>query len=460
VRSRVAVVGAGIAGLTAAHDLASGGEVDVVVLEADPRFGGKLRTEPFADVLLDTAPDAFLARRPEALDLCRELGLDATLVSPAESAAYVWSRGRLRRVPAGVVLGVPTDFRALARSGILSPLGVARAALEPWLPGSPLRSDEPVGRLVRRRFGRETAARLVDPLLGGINAGDTDQLSADAVAPQIASAARRSRSLTRALRGVPPPEDPTAPVFLTLPGGLEGLVDALVRSVRGRGGELRSSEPVSAIERGADGRWRLSARSGPVEADGVVLAVPAYAAAPLLEPLAPDVAATLAAVAHSSVTLVTFAYPDSAVDRPLDASGLLVPRPEGLLMTACSWASSKWRHHARPGRFLLRVSAGRAGDDRAAVLDDDDVVDRLRRELALTMGVRGEPLAVRVHRWPRAFPQYAPGHLERMGQTLEELAAATPSLTLAGAVLGGVGIPACIGTGRRAAAVVEASIGR
>lgn len=428
---RFAVVGAGIAGLTAAHDLAASGH-EVVVHEASDRPGGKLRTEPFAGTMLDAAPDAFLARRPEAVQLCEELGLGDELEPPAAGNSYLWSRGALRPVPRGQVLGVPTDFRALRASGVLSPLGVARAALEPWLPGRPLGGDEAIGALVRRRFGSETAARLVDPLIGGINAGDIDRLSIDCAAPQIAAAARRGRSLTRTLRTLPPPAP--GPVFFTIPGGMERLVRALVDAIAANGGEVRHGSPVTSLAE--------------LDVDGVVLAVPAFAAAPLLVPVAPTAAAVLGDVEHSSVTLATFAYPDAAVDRPLDASGFLVPRPEALLMTACSWSSTKWAHLAAPGRFLLRVSAGRVGDDRAEGMTDEAVIERLREELALTMGVRGEPLEAAVHRWPRAFPQFAPGHLARMA---EVQAALPPDVALAGAVLGGIGVPACIATGRAAA---------
>jgi oxygen-dependent protoporphyrinogen oxidase len=414
--SRYAVVGGGIAGLAAAHDLLAEGD-EVVVHEAGDRVGGKLQSTPFAGWTVDLAPDAFLARRPEALQLCDELGLRDQLEAPAVGSSYVWSRGALRPVPKGQVLGVPTEFRSLARSGIISRRGVARAALEPLLPGRPLGDDTTIGALIRSRYGNETLQRLVDPLLGGINAGDTDQLSIDTVAPQIAAAARTDRSLTRALRrnrATTPP----GPVFYGIRGGMQRLVDALVASIEMKGGRIETGSHIAAPT--------------DVDADGVVWAVPR-----------PDV------VAYSTVTLVLLAYPDSAVTRPLDASGFLVPRPEGLLMTACSWATTKWAHLAQPGQFLLRVSAGRHGDERAARMTDDEVVARLREELALTMGVAGEPLEVLVQRWPRAFPQYAPGHLHRM----REMISASPShISLAGAVVGGVGIPACIASGRAAAA--------
>jgi oxygen-dependent protoporphyrinogen oxidase len=420
----VHVVGAGIAGLTAARDLVGAG-VDVVVHEASDHVGGKLRSVELGGTVLDAAPDAFLARRPEAVALCRELGLADELVAPATGSSYLWSRGKLRPVPKGQVLGVPTDWRAVAAAGVVSTRAVARIAVEPWLPGRPLGEDTTVGELVRRRYGGEVAARLVDPLIGGINAGHTDRLSVEVVAPQIAAAARRHRSLTRALRAAPPPGP--GPVFLSLPGGMQRLADAVAQGL-----DVRTGSPVESLE----------------GFDAVVLATPAYASAPLLGPVAPGAAAILAGIEHSSVTLATFAYPSSATDVPLDASGFLVPRPEGLLMTAASWASTKWAHLAAPGRFLLRVSAGRVGDDRHLRLDDDELVARLRAELATTMGIRGEPDEVAVFRWPRAFPQYAPGHLARMTALQRQLPA---HVAVAGAALGGVGIPQCIATGHAAA---------
>jgi oxygen-dependent protoporphyrinogen oxidase len=438
---RVAVIGAGIAGLAAAFELQQQG-ASPVVFDSDVRIGGKLRTEPFADVLLDTGPDSFLARRPEAVELCRELGIDATLVPPSATSAFVYARGALRRLPAGLVLGVPTDPLALARSGILSGWGAVRAAVEPLLPGAPLAGDTALGGLTRRRFGNEVTARLVDPLLGGINAGDVDQLSIDTVAPQIAAAARRHRSLTRALRSAPQPPTTGDPVFLTIPGGMEALVDALAARLP----DIRRADPVSAVS-----ATRVTSRSGDHDVDGVVLATPGFVTGPLLKPHAPGAASIVGSIPYASVTMVLLAYPESAMPRPLDASGFLVPRSQDLLMTAASWASSKWSHLARPGRVLLRVSAGKHGDDRAMRLDDADLVERIRADLHTTMGVTGAPTAVRVVRWPRSFPQYLPGHQARIARATGELAERAPWLAVAGAALNGVGIPACIGSGRAAA---------
>ena len=438
---RVAVVGGGIAGLAAAYELKTNG-VEPIVFDAGEQPGGKLRTETFDGIRIDTGPDSFLARRPEAVELCRELGLDATLTAPAATSAYVYARGALRRLPAGLVLGVPTDPLALARSGILSGWGIVRSALEPFLPGEPLTGDTALGELTRRRFGNEVTTRLVDPLLGGINAGDVDELSIDTVAPQIAAAARRDRSLTRALRQTVAPPATGDPVFLTIPGGLSTLVDALVDAI----GDVRRRDPVHTLS-----ATRVSSASGDHDVDGVVVATPAYSAAALVQPYAPDAAAALRTVSYASVSMVLLAYRDEVVGRRLDASGFLVPKTEGLLMTAASWASSKWEHLSRPGRALLRVSAGRHRDERAMRMSDDELVARIRVDLRTTMGIDGEPEAAEVVRWPRSFPQYPPGHRARMSAAVADLAERTPWLTIAGAALDGVGIPACIGSGRTAA---------
>ena len=447
---RVAVVGAGIAGLAAAHELLLHGATPIV-FDADARVGGKLRTERFGDVMLDTGPDSFLARRPEAVQLCRELGLDRGLQPPAATSAFVYARGSLRRLPAGLVLGVPTDPIALARSGILSGWGVVRAALEPLLPGAPLGADEALGAVIRRRFGNEVTSRLVDPLLGGINAGDVDTLSIDTVAPQIAAAARRDRSLTRALRNTQQGPASGDPVFLTIPGGMEGLVDALVTSIVERGGEIRRGDPVARIT-----STSITSRTGTHDVNGVVLATPAHVTAALIEPLVPDAAGALESVPYASVAMTLLSYDHGGFG---DASGFLVPRTEGLLITAASWASTKWPHLSRSGRLLLRVSAGRHGDERAMRLDDDDLISRVRADLVTTMGLRADPTAAQVVRWPKSFPQYPPGHQARMASATAAIAEATPTIALAGAALDGVGIPACIGSGRTAARTVVAAMG-
>jgi oxygen-dependent protoporphyrinogen oxidase len=243
-------------------------------------------------------------------------------------------------------------------------------------------------------------------------------------------------------------------VFLGFAGGMGRLVDALVERLERAGAQLRTNARVEAVDRRAGGGYRVATDRGPLDADAVVIAVPASAAAGLVAPLERSAGAALAAVEHASVALVALAWPAAAVARPLAGSGFLVPRSERRLMTACSWASTKWAHLGGTGSVLLRASAGRAGDTRAEAMGDDDLVERLCVELRAAIGAEGDPSEVRVTRWPGGFPQYRPGHLSRMAAAQAALAAAAPGVALAGAALGGVGVPACIGSGRAAAQLI------
>jgi len=425
---RVAVVGGGITGLAAAYEAAKAGH-QVTLYEASDRLGGKILTAPFQGVPVDAGPDAFLARVPHAVELCRELGLADQLVAPATGHAYVWTRGRLRPLPEGLVLGVPTNLVAMARSGILSPAGVVRAGLDLVLPKSRWSGDDPsAAEVVTARFGPEATDRLVEPLLGGIHAGRTDRLSLSAVAPQLAAAAAKHRSLLLGLRGTPPSLD--GPVFYSLTGGLGALVDALADRLP----DVRLGQRLDTLP----------------DADRVVVTTPAPVTAKLIDGLSPAAADELRAIDHASVALVTMAYP--RLD--LQGSGLLVPRVDGRLMTACSFATNKWPHWAdAAGHTVLRVSAGRAGDDRALNLLDADLVGVLHAELREAIGVPGDgPVEARVTRWVDGFPQYAPGHAGRVARIEAALAHDAPHVRLAGAALHGVGIPACIASGRAAAA--------
>jgi oxygen-dependent protoporphyrinogen oxidase len=332
-------------------------------------------------------------------------------------------------MPAGTVLGVPVDGAALPepmRSAVLA---------EPKVPGAPLApgADVSVGDLVRRRYGQEVLDRLVDPLLGGINAGDSDRLSLRAAAPQIAAAAERSASLVEGLRAqaAAAPTDPAAPVFWALPDGMAALVAALEAALRGAG-VLFSPDPLTEL--------------GP---EPTVLAVPAPVAAGLV---GGEAAAPLRSIGHASPVLTTMAFRRDDVRHPLDASGLLVPRVEGRLLTACTFASTKWAHlDTGDGLVVLRASAGRYGDDRAIDAADDDLVDRLLADLDDLLGLAGAPTEVRVSRWRDGFPQYEPGHLAKV-EAVER--ALPPNVRLAGAPYRGIGIPACIKQGRDAAAAL------
>ncbi len=464
------VIGAGITGLTAAYTLlVNEPNRHVTVIEAADRIGGRIMSGEFAGHIVDCGADAFLARVPDAVDLCRQLGLDHLLASPASSSARVWTDGALRQLPAGLVLGVPTDLDALAASGIVSAAGVARAAEDldrvDWPQGAPGADpggvdDQSVGNLVRSRLGDEVFERLVAPLLSGVNAGDADQLSLATGAAQLASAARTHPSLIRSLReqieatrraGA----DPNAPVFAGLPGGTQMLTDTLGAEIIRRGGTIALGTAATALRRDAS-RWLVDTANGVLHADAVVLALPATGASRLLASHAPEGAAVLAELEYASVAMVTVAVHRANLDCDLDGSGFLVALTDRLpALTACSWASSKWAHLGDPDLAVLRVSAGRHGDSAALALDDEALASAIAKDLGTTMGLRGPLEQVRISRWNEALPQFRPGHLGRVEALRAELQAGAPGLLVAGAAHDGLGIPSCIRQARTAAEQVS-----
>ncbi len=470
----IAVVGGGITGLAAAWEIirrAPGATVHV--LEADDRVGGKIRTGALGGRPMDLGPDAFVARRPEARALCAELGIDGALVAPGRRGAAVWARGQLRPLPAGLALGVPTRIGPLAASGICSVGGVGRAAVDllkrapDRVPGraatAGLPPDRSVGDIVGH-LGPEVVERLADPLIGGIHAGSVHDLSAAAVFPPLLAAADARGSLMRALRRASPADAGAGtdePVFLGLVGGMEGLVTTLVAELTDAGVHLRTGTSVGSITSAGAGPFALTlagagsagAGAGILEADAVVVAVPAPAAAAILTPLDGHLARLLSPISYASVALVTLRMATHDVDVPTAGTGFLVPRGENRFITACTWMTAKWPHLAAEGEQVLRASTGRFGDDRTENLDDQEIVARTLEDLRLTMGLRGEPLEAVVTRWPSSFPQYRVGHLQTVAD-VEAAASRCGALAVAGAALHGVGIPACIGSGRRAAITV------
>jgi oxygen-dependent protoporphyrinogen oxidase len=444
--THVVVVGGGITGLTAARDAAIAGAT-VTLVEPGP-LGGKLQSTPFDGGSLDESADAFLARVPEGIRLCEELGLAGDLVSPAERRAHVWSRGALRRLPEAQLLGVPTDLDELTDSGIVSAAGLLAARRDLEVPMPAPEGDVTIGDFVRGRLGDEVVDRLVDPLVGGINAGDTDALSLAATVPQLDAAARSgAASLMQACASQRAAvADPAAPVFFAPRGGMGALAAALASDLNARAIDLRATA-ATTVER--DGRrWRVRTQADDLMADAVVVTTPAPVAAHLLRDGSARAATLLAAIPYASVVMVSIAVERAGIDRELDGSGYLVPRVEGLTLTACSWTSAKWPHLAGDGTVWLRASVGRDGAPpppaavEAAVLAD----------LATTMALHGTPTEVRVTPWLESFPQYRPGHLERLDALDAVLATEMPGVVVTGAAHRGLGVPACI---RQAGAAVE-----
>ena len=451
---QVVVIGGGIAGLAAAHRLATADpSLEVTLLESGHRLGGRIRTVDFAGIPLDVGPEALLARMPAAISLCRELGLGHDLVAPAPGPAYVWSRRALRPLPPGLLAGMPGGVGSLLASRILSPAGLLRAGLDLVMPGRGPDADESVGELVRRRLGGQVLERLIDPLLGGIHAGECDGLSVRAVAPHLAAAASKRHSLLRGLRanasggggGEP------GPTFLTLRGGLEQLVATLAHVLAETGVDVRLSTPVTALEQDIGGGTRIQLAGGDaITADAVVLAAPAGAAVQLLAHASPAAAAPLAAVRSASVAVVALAYLKKSVVAP-PGSGFLVARDESLPITACTWTTAKWEHLADNDLAVMKCSIGRIGDDEVLARSDEELIELARSSLDRTLHLRSVPVRTLVVRHDAALPQYAVGHLERVAEIEAALARDLPGVALAGNAYRGAGVPSCIAGGQAAA---------
>jgi len=472
-RPRVAVVGGGIAGLAAAYFLRD--VAAVTLFEGAARLGGKLAVSGVAGVAVDEGAEALLARRPEGTGLAAEVGLGGELRPAGPAGAAIWSRGELRPLPRRQFMGVPADLDELAASGIVSAAGLAAARAGAQQAGAQQAGarqagarqagdqppgDEAVARYLGARLGPEVVDRLVDPLLGGVYAGRSDQLSFEATMPALAAATRDGQPVTAAAAGLLDSaaaargDGPPAPVFVSLPGGLASLVPAVSAA---SAADLRTGAMIRVIERTAQG-WRLTAGSAHdpryEEADAVVLALPAAPASRLLAglPGAAAAAAGLAEVATASMAIVTLAFPDTAFPAALSGSGYLVPAVDGRAVKAVTFSTVKWPHlrAAAPGLQIIRCSVGRIGEETLLHRDDADLAELARAELAEATGVRGRPAAARVTRWGGALPQYTVGHLGRVA-TIRESVAGQPGLAVCGAVYDGVGIPACIASARAAA---------
>ena len=414
---KVAVVGAGVAGLTAAYELVQRGH-QVVVLEASDRVGGKLRTAEVADATVDVGAEAMLARRPEGVALADSLGLP--IVHPTSASSRIWTRDALRPMPPSV-MGAPTDLTALAASGVLSSAGLARAQapVEVWP-----EDDVTVGDLVAARFGDEVTERLVEPLLGGVYAGRARQISARAATPQLLRPAG--------------PVIGSGPVFAGISGGMGRLPEALAAQL-----DVRLNSPVDALTRSGH-LWEVDG----VQYDGVVLATPAVPTLRFLQDVSRVATYALAQIEYASVAVVTFAFDGLVTEH---SSGFLVPPIDGRAIKASTFSFNKWDwvREAGDGLQILRTSLGRAGETLSG--SDLDLIDASLADLERAIGSLAPVVDVHVQRWDDALPQYELSHLERVAR-IREAVAALPGLAVCGAAYDGVGIPAVIASAQKAVA--------
>jgi len=470
--NKIVVIGGGIAGLSAAYYAKKNApDSHITLIESDSRWGGKIITDraAFADnqFIIEGGPDTFLATKPYATALCKELGLGERLhgTNPNQKNTYVLHRNKLEPLPDGLAMMIPTNVQAILRSHLVSWFGKARMGFDFIQPAKSLNGDESLGAFVSRRLGREAYENLIEPLMSGIYAGDGDQLSLASTFPYLRDLEIKYGSLARGVlqmrkKSVGVQSPPTLhrrqessdsvpgsrSAFLTPTTGLAEIVEALVAHLQNA--DLRLNTRVTSISRNVQrGTWNVILDSETLDADALILATPAYVSGTLLASFDPALASVLKSIPYASTATVSLAYRQSDLTRPLDGYGYVIPRREGRKALACTWTSTKFPHRAPEGYALIRVFVGRAGQD--IPWNENELLELAKEELHLTLGIVTEPILSRVFLWENAMPQYNLGHpeiLKRIDAALEN----HPGLALAGNGYRCIGIPDCIHSGEAA----------
>lgn len=461
---RIVVIGGGIAGLAAAHritELAKEKSIDVALtlLEASARPGGAIATERVGEFLVEAGPDSFITEKPWALRLCERLDLAPRLVSTQSQhqKIYIVYRGKLVALPEGFFLLAPTRVWPFLQTPLFSWGGKLRMAGELFLPASVNGDDESLGSFVRRRFGNEALERVAQPLIGGIYASDPEQLSLAATMPRFRDMERKHRSVIRAMWSEQKARAQSREtgsgarwsLFVTLAGGMQELVDALIKKFPE--GTLRINSPAADLTGSADAhRWSVAAGGEMFDADAVIVATPAFQAARLISSFAPDAASELGHITYASTATVNLAYRRGDFPSAPDSFGFVVPAAERRKIMACTFSSLKYPGRAPQDYVLLRAFVGGALQPELLLDDDERMVANVRGELASLLDVRPEPIFSRVRRHPESMPQYHVGHQARIAR-IETLLNSFPNLALAGSAYHGVGISDCVRTGEEAA---------
>lgn len=455
---RIAIIGGGISGLSAAYEIEQrrkqGADVDYVLYEASSRLGGVLVTEQVEGCLIEAGPDSFLSEKPAAADLCRELGIGDQIIgsNDSERKTYILLDNRLVPMPDGLMFLVPTKILPTFFSPLFSRSTKFRMARE-WFhpPHASVLEDETVAALVERHYGREMVERLADPLLSGVYGGEADQLSVRAVLPRFADMEAKYGSLGRgmlaACKKAPASADPPRPIFSSLRDGMQSLVAAVTARLTPL--NLRIGLPIREVQRREYG-WLVNTEAGGSSFDGVILATPTTSAAQLLRNAVPLLAQELADVRYSSSVTVGLVYDETVASILPPGFGFLVPRTEGKRMLACTFVHNKFPYRAPVNRCILRCFLGGSRDEAVLDLSEQKILSIVRRELQEILDIDAEPLAARVFKWRGAMAQYGVGHLDRL-ERIRQILQETPRLTLAGNGYSGIGVPDCVRTGREAA---------
>lgn len=458
---QVAIVGGGIAGLATAYSLQrrGGGAVDYKLIESSSTFGGKITSLHERGFIVEGGPDSFITQKTAAVELCRELGLGGHLIGTNDAARkiFVWSRGKLRPMPEGVMLIIPTKVTPFLKSSLISWPGKLRMGLDAVIPPRRGDGDETLAHFVRRRLGAEALDKIAEPMIAGIYVADAENLSLKSTFPRFLDLERQHGSLLRGMmrqrrakpsNGRSPNGHSGTTMFMTLRGGVQELTERLVAELKPESLLLNKSV-VGMRQEG--GKYVLKVNDGAeIRSDAAVLAAPAYVAANLVRKIDPILASGLDRIRYVSTATVSLGFKRADVSHPLEGFGFVVPRSERRKIIACTWSSTKFNHRAPAGYVLLRVFMGGAHAEHLAEQEEDAIAEMARGELREMVGIDATPVLTQVYRWHKANPQYELGHQERVAD-IDRRSAEHPGLYLTGAAYHGVGIPDCIQDGARVA---------
>ncbi|WP_313894508.1 protoporphyrinogen oxidase [Psychrobacillus sp.] len=459
---RIVIIGGGITGLSAAYYTSKWFEernipVALTLIEKGEKLGGKIRTLHRNDFIIEKGPESFLARKAPIISLIKDLGLEDELTStnPQAKKSFILHKNKLHAMPPGLVLGIPTEITPFMKTGLVSPLGKVRAAMDLCLPKKKGTADESLGSFIERRLGKEVLEHITEPLLGGIYAGDTYSLSLQATFPHFYEMEKKHRSLILGMLANKSKQAPSENVpkiakqnmFLTFKNGMSTLVDRLEEALQSI--TIQTGHGVEEITQ--NGRcYEVCVTDGEkLLTDGLILALPTFEAAKLVENIVS--LNWLNEINYVSVANIALAFEKKDILFPLNGSGFVIPRKEGRNLTACTWSSSKWLHAAPSDKVLLRCYVGRGGAEQWVHLTEQELLAKVLSDLDEIMGIKATPLFHEITRLCQSMPQYPVEHAEKLKEVRETLQTKAPGIYVCGAGYEGVGVPDCIDQGKRAA---------
>ncbi|WP_018924191.1 protoporphyrinogen oxidase [Salsuginibacillus kocurii] len=465
---KIAIIGGGITGLSAAYYLqkellARGLSGEYKLFEASAQLGGKIQTDYTNGFVLEKGPDSFLARKTSAAKLAKEVGMDDELIYNTKGHAYIYKDQKLHNMPGGAIMGIPTKVAPFATTSLFSPFGKLRAGADVFLPRSQSakqNEDQSIGAFFRKRLGSEVVDHLIEPLLSGIYAGRIDSLSLQATFPQFAQIEEKHRSLILGMRQTmaerqtaTSQEKDSKPkgMFQSLRNGLSSLVESIGNHLDEDA--LYLEHELEAVTPAEEGSYLLRFANGHEEHfDEIIMTTPH----PQIANALPDMKNSqwFKDMPSTSVATVAMALKEEQLPSDLDGTGFLVTKGGGLTITACTYTHKKWEHAAPEGYALLRCYVGRPGEEEIVHESDEAIKQTVLADLNHIVPIHGEPLFTRVTRWTKAMPQYLVGHVQQLAAFREELEARFPGIHVAGASFEGIGLPDCISQGEKAAQVV------